>query len=459
MIKHLCCYLSCLLGSLLGLSDVKSVVILGSGIGGLTSALYLARAGIETFVVEGPLPGGLITESHLVQNWPGEFAIGGTELMAKVRQQTEANGVHFVQKEVVDVDFSTRPFSITLRSSEEERGKELWQTQSCIIATGTTPNFLGVSGEKEYWGRGVSNCAICDGALYRDRIVGVVGGGDAAALEALYLSRMAKKVYLFVRKGEMRAKEKTRVQALLATENVTFIPKTEVVQILGEEGEVTGVLVEKEGKREEISLDGLFLAIGSKPNSQIFQGKVALDAQGYIALKEGQQSSVPGVFAVGDVSDPIFKQAVTAAGDGAKAALQLEGFLMKTSVQGNSVQDTTVVELDSEQSLEPFLHSGKPLLVDFYAPWCGPCRRIAPRFEEVATRLQGKMLFCRVDVDRVGPVARAYRVRSMPTLVLFDATGAEKERAVGSAAALDLLQRLEQEDAIPKQDEELTTGL
>ncbi|MBI3900845.1 MAG: FAD-dependent oxidoreductase, partial [Chlamydiia bacterium] len=195
---------------LTSLVGVEKAVVIGSGMGGLTSALYLARAGLEPLVIEGPFPGGLITQSHLVQNWPGEVAIRGEELISKVREQVIENGVRFLKKNVVQVDFSHHPFKIFLQAVEGEKEEIL--ANSCIIAMGTTPNFLNIPGEQKYWGRGVSNCAICDGSLYKEKIVGVVGGGDAAILEALYLSELAEKVHLFVRKGQLKASEKNRVQ-------------------------------------------------------------------------------------------------------------------------------------------------------------------------------------------------------------------------------------------------------
>src|SRR3990167_1842373 len=267
---------SVFLTSLFGkVTEPQKVVVLGSGVGGLTSALYLARAGIETLVIDGPLSGGLITQSHSVQNWPGEVAIGGEELSAKIRKQVVANGVHFLQKDVGKVDFSASPLKIQVQSLD---GKKEWMAaKSCIIAMGTTPNFLGIPGEKKYWGRGVSNCAICDGSLYKDKVVGVVGGGDAAVLEALYLSDLAKKVELFVRKEHLKAVEQKRVKALLAKPNVTLFLNTVVTEVEGDEEGVTAVSLQREGKEEKVAIDGLFLAIGSKPNSELFQGKLKLN--------------------------------------------------------------------------------------------------------------------------------------------------------------------------------------
>ncbi len=311
-------------------AEQTPVVVLGGGVGALTSALYLSRAGLQPIVIEGPQPGGLITQSHAVQNWPGEFEITGHELAEKVRKQAEMNGVRFYRETVTKVDFSKRPFQITTRSLDDETERTL-QVESVVIAMGTKPNHLGVPGETGldgYWGRGVTNCAICDGNLYRDAVVGVVGGGDAAVLEGLYLSNIAKQVNLFVRKDSFKGVEGKRLEALLSKSNVKVFFDTTVEEIKGDGAKVTSVALKTKNKElQNLPLDGLFLAIGSTPNTQIFKGALDLDPQGYISLKKDQETSVAGVYAIGDIVDPVFKQAISAAGDGAKAALQMQQYL------------------------------------------------------------------------------------------------------------------------------------
>jgi len=214
---------------------VYPVVILGGGIGALTAALYLGRAELRPVVIEGHVPGGLLTQSHSVQNWPGEMEIEGQSLTDKMRKQAQANGADFYPDEVVSVDFSHRPFTIAIRSTQGRSKPRQILAQSCIIAMGTEPNFLDIPGEngpKGYWGRGVSNCAICDGSLYRERIVGVVGGGDAAVLEALYLSNIAKEVWMFVRKDKLKAGEEKRIQTLLSKPNVKIVYNTQVTDLM-----------------------------------------------------------------------------------------------------------------------------------------------------------------------------------------------------------------------------------
>ena len=434
--------------------ETEAVVILGGGIGSLTSAVYLARAGLNPLVIEGGTPGGLLTQSHSVQNWPGEMEIEGRQLTEKVRLQAEANGARFLEEEVIEVDFSKQPFVLTTRSLDKAHKTRQIFADSCIVGMGTTPNFLGIPGEQTYWGRGVTNCAICDGSLYRDQVVGVVGGGDAAILEAHYLSNIAKEVHLFIRKDQLRANESHRIDALKELSNVTFHYNTEVAAVKGDENGVTGVVL-KTGRNspKEFALDGLFLAIGSKPNSQLFKKALKLDEKGYIVLKKDQETSIPGVYAIGDIVDPVYKQAISAAGDGAKAALQSQQYLMeksnrltvmkkkKSSPQAN--ESGEVIEIVSVEQFENELkQAGSPVIVDFYATWCGPCKRLAPLFESSASRLVGKVKFLKVNVDNVGDLSRSYRIKAMPTALLFNDSGKVVERKTGTDEIADLLEQL-----------------
>ena len=432
--------------------EKASVVILGGGVGALTSALYLGRAGIEPLVIEGNIPGGLLTQSHSVQNWPGVMEIRGEELVGKMKAQAEASGTKFLSEEVVAVDLSKRPFVFTTRSLGEGKGGRTIVAESCIIAMGTTPNFLRVPGEKEYWGRGVTNCAVCDGSLYRDRVVGVVGGGDAAVLEALYLAGIAKEVHLFVRKDQLRANETKRIDDLLEKPNVKILYETEVASVEGDGAEVTGVTLQGGAF---VPLDGLFLAIGSRPNSELFQNRLRLDDKGYIVLSKDQETSVDGVYAVGDIVDPVYKQAISASGAGAMAALQAQKFLMdhskplanlKKGKKYNSSQElaSKVIEIDSLDQFQQELASGESLVVvDFYATWCGPCKQLSPRIEASASQLNGKVKFLKVNVDKMGDLSKTYKIRAMPTVILFDAKGAILERKVGAEQISNLLKQLE----------------
>ena len=309
------------------LEYVYSVLILGGGIAGLNAAHAIARAGYQPLLIEGPLPGGLITKSNSVQNWPGEIEISGSELAKKLKTQVEHSNTDIVQETATYVNLTTWPFTVTTQSLTDPSKKTVHQALSIIITMGATPHYLGVQGEHEYWGRGISNCVTCDGFLYTNKVVGIVGGGDAAMTEAYELSRYAKKVYIFVRSKELRAQDKIKNE-VLTKDNIEFLFETQVTEIIGDTEGVTGVrIIHKDTPAQIISLDGLFLAIGSTPNSKLFKNQLELYGPGYITLKEHQQTSCKGVFAAGDISDPIFRQADTAVGRAKEAALQALDFL------------------------------------------------------------------------------------------------------------------------------------
>lgn len=431
----------------------EPVVILGGGIGSLTSAIYIGRAGISPLVIEGPMPGGLLTQSHSVQNWPGELEIKGWELTEKIRSQASANGARFLNEEVIGVDFSQKPFLIFTRSLDGKKEIRQLATESCIIAMGTKPNFLNIPGEQEYWGKGVTNCAVCDGSLYKDKVVAVVGGGDAAVLEALYLAKIAKEVHVFVRKSTFKAIEEKRIAQLKEKPNVHFHFNTVVDAIHGDGKNVTSLVLQS-GKEESdpFAIDGVFLAIGSKPNSGVFQGQLELDDFGYIVLKNSQETSVEGVYAIGDIVDPVYKQAISAAGDGAKAALQSLEFIsdsipQTTVVKNEIIEKSLLREVIEVASLAHFeqeiTNSEIPIILDFYATWCGPCKSISPTIEQSANQLAGKVKFLKVNVDDFSDISSQYNIRAMPTVILLDKKGNEMDRKVGADEITVLLDQLQ----------------
>ncbi len=301
----------------------SSVIILGSGPAGLTAAIYTARASLQPMLIQGMQPGGQMTITTDVENYPG-FAdvIQGPWLMEQMQKQAEKVGTQFVQDLIVSVDLSRRPFKLTGDSGD---------TYSCdalIIATGAEAKWLGLPSEAKLQGQGVSACATCDGFFFRGKDVVVVGGGNTAVEEAIYLTHHATKVTLVHRRDHLRA-EKIMQDRLFANPKISVVWDSAVEEILGEGG-VTGVRLRnvKTGATQELKTDGVFIAIGHSPNTGLFKGVLEIDSDGYLVTKpDTTATGIPGVFAAGDVQDKIFRQAVTAAGTGCMAALETERFL------------------------------------------------------------------------------------------------------------------------------------
>ena len=301
---------------------VEDVIIIGSGPAGFTAAIYAARANLKPLMIEGYESGGQLMTTTDVENYPG-FSDGvlGPELMTIMRKQAERFKTRFITKNVTKVDFSSRPFKIWV-------DQDLYQAKSVIICTGASAKYLGLENEKRLLGRGVSACATCDGAFFKDQEVCVIGGGDTAMEEANFLTRFASKVYIIHRRNEFRA-SKIMVDRALKNPKISVIYNSELVDVLGEKG-VTGIKVKntESGEVSEMKMDGVFVAIGHKPNTDLFKDVLKTNEVGYI-LTEGKSTytSIQGVFAAGDVQDPIYRQAVSAAGTGCMAAIDAERWL------------------------------------------------------------------------------------------------------------------------------------
>ncbi|MGN1219396.1 MAG: thioredoxin-disulfide reductase [Candidatus Cryptobacteroides sp.] len=307
-------------------TETVECLIVGGGPAGYTAAIYGARADMSPVLYEGLQPGGQLTTTTDIENYPGfENGISGPVLMETMRAQASRLGADIRTGMVTDADLSERPFKITIDGTKEILA------QTLIIATGATARYLGLDSETKYKGLGVSACATCDGFFYRKKIVAVVGGGDTACEEATYLAGLCKKVYMIVRRDVLRASQAMQ-ERVAATENIEILWNCNTKEVLGDGNSVKGARIErKNGEVFDIALDGFFLAIGHHPNSEVFSKYVAVDKEGYI-ITDGNTSktNVEGVFAAGDVQDPVYRQAINAAASGCRAALDAEKFLKHT---------------------------------------------------------------------------------------------------------------------------------
>lgn len=308
--------------------EVSKCLIIGAGPAGYTAAIYASRAALHPVLFEGMQPGGQLTITSEVENFPGyPDGISGPALMDDLRKQAAKFGADIKSGAVTSVDFTRRPFEVTVN------GIDKYYAHTIIIATGASARFLGLPDEQKYMGMGVSACATCDGFFYRGRTVAVVGGGDSACEEALYLSNIAKKVFLIVRKPALRA-SKLMQERVLKKENITVLFNCNTQSLYGEEVLEGAKIIENKGTDNEqifdIQIDGFFLAIGHSPNTQIFGDAINLDKEGYIELKgNNSATNIEGVFAAGDVADPHYQQAITAAGMGCRAALDAESYIIE----------------------------------------------------------------------------------------------------------------------------------
>lgn len=306
-------------------------LIIGSGPAGYTAAIYTSRANLSPILYSGQQPGGQLTQTTEVENFPGyPEGVTGQNLMEDLKKQALRFGTDIRSGLVTDIDVSSRPFKVTIG------GNETIEAETVVIATGASAKYLGLPDETKYAGLGVSACATCDGFFYRKRTVAVVGGGDTACEEAIYLSTLAKKVYLIVRKPFLRASQimQERVRQI---ENIEILFNCNTAGLFGEEYVEGAHIVENKGTENErlfdIAIDGFFLAIGHKPNTDPFAGKIDLDEAGYIKTYNGTtQTNVPGIFAAGDVADPRYRQAISAAGTGCRAAIDAEKFINENAI-------------------------------------------------------------------------------------------------------------------------------
>jgi thioredoxin reductase (NADPH) len=416
---------------LLQTENIVPVVILGSGPAGLSAAIYAARAKRHAVVLHGDKPGGLLTETTWVENWPGSEKILGPDLIEQMKKHAQEFGVQFLYDTVESVDFSHWPFAI-----KTQDGLVMYAL-TLIIATGAAPKRLGIVGEEQYWGAGVTSCAVCDAPFYKDKNVIVVGGGDAAIEESIQLASYAKKVTILVRGDHMRAAG--RMQDLVKNNKKIGIEYNKIVsEILGDGDRVTGVRVVDValGSNSIVPVDGIFLAIGHKPNTDLFKEKLNINKDGYILIKSpSQQTSLEGVFAAGDVEDFTYRQAGVASGSGIRAALDADRFLAK-----HGFTDDMAIELNDKLFFPPKSYTDRtirivnalgdfqeaiaeetvPVMVDFYAEYCPPCMQMLPIFESIAQQYSDQMNFIKVNTQYAQAIVEHYRVSRVPTIVLFN---------------------------------------
>jgi thioredoxin reductase (NADPH) len=303
--------------------SLHNVIVIGSGPAGLTAALYSARANLKPLVIEGLEAGGQLMLTTLVENWPGfRDGIMGPELMEEMRVQAERFGAETIRGHVTSVNLRTHPFSVKTADAE-------YQARTLIVATGASARLLGLPSERGLLGHGVSTCATCDGYFFRGKPIAVVGGGDSAMEEAIFLTRFASQVIVVHRRETLRASKIMQDKAF-ANPKISFEWNADVEEItdIGK-GEVTGMVLRNNqtGARKEVSVEGVFVAIGHTPNTSLFRDQIDLDANGYIVTHMGSRTNVPGVFACGDVQDHVYRQAITAAGSGCMAAIDAEHYL------------------------------------------------------------------------------------------------------------------------------------
>lgn len=429
---------------------VENLVIIGSGPAGYTAAIYAGRANLKPLVFEGfqagGIPGGQLMTTTEVENFPGfPEGIQGPELMHRTRAQAERWGAEIITEDVVSVDLSKRPFTIKSETLEV-------QAHSIIIATGATAKRLNLPGEEEFWNKGISACAICDGTipLFRNAELAIIGGGDTAAEEALYLTKYGSRVHMLVRRDQMRA-SKAMQDRVLRHPKIKVHWNTAPLAVYGDDV-LKGVKIQNVQTEEasELPVRGLFYAVGHTPNTSLFKGQIALDEVGYITTEgKSVETNVEGVFAAGDVQDHEYRQAVTAAGTGCMAALLAErwlsaqGFLQEehhtepqaekdpVETPAKQAQPPASVAAPEDFSIdETFFEGGyalrklyhesdKLIMVKYTAPQCGPCHMLKPILHKVSSEFEGKFHAVDIDIEAEPEMAEATGVTGTPTIMFF----------------------------------------
>jgi thioredoxin reductase (NADPH) len=411
-------------------TQLVPLAIIGSGPAGLSAALYGTRLGVYSVVFAGGVPGGQLTETGLVENWPGVGREQGPVIMQHMRDYVVSLGAPIVPESIARLDCSSWPYQLVTDDGQ------IRYALSIVVATGAAPRVLDVPGERDYWGKGVTTCALCDAPYYKNKDVIVVGGGDSAFEQALQLAPHARTVAILVRKDRVRASTAMQNQ-VRALPNVRVLVNKEVKRIVGDGSHVTRVMVFDHAQQTESAYDtaGVFLAIGHEPRTAWLNSNLALHADGSVVVQgRGQETSVPGIFAAGDVADMTYRQAGVAAGDGIKAAIQAVQFLQHigwnavqaqrytTQYYRGVVSDRSNIRLlksvaDFEREV---LKASRPVMIDFYAHHCPACMHMLPLYEAIAQQYNGQMLFCKVDTQAVPALEERLKVERIPCFVFFN---------------------------------------
>lgn len=422
------------LAALEGKDNIIPLAIMGSGPAGLAAALYGARGGIHTVIFEGDKPGGQLMETGFVENWPGLPKKLGRDLIASAREQAQTFGAHIIQDAIIDIDLESWPFALKTKSGKT------FHALALIVATGATPRKLGIPGEDQYWGKGISACATCDAPFYKDKDVFVVGGGDSAFEEAILLAPYTRKITLLVRGDQARASN-TMQERIKAYPHIAVRYNTNISQFIGDDQHLNAVVLNEKGEKKAENIHGVFLSIGHTPNTKLFKHKVSLDESGHIVLKgRSQTTSVDGIFAAGDVADPRYKQAGIAAGDGVKAALDALAFLRelgfskdvasklqaKLFVPDGGLDRHALTELFSADALDKVTKENNLVVVDFITDICPSCAQMQPILEKLAAEWQEAALskapkakFCKINLMKNQWASARFGVQSVPTIVVI----------------------------------------
>ena len=415
---------------------VHDVAIVGSGPAGYTAALYAARAELNPIVFEGFEYGGELMNTTEVENYPGfQKGIMGPELMEEMRAQAIRFGAD-LRMEVVD--------SIELEGDIKKLhvGDEFFEARAVILATGAAPRHLGVPGEEELTGRGVSTCATCDGFFFKDHNIAVIGGGDSAMEEATFLTKFADSVTIVNRSENFRA-SKIMLERAQANEKIKWETNKVVEEVIEADGKVGGLKLKDVTNGETSTLDvtAMFVAIGHDPRSSFLNGQVELNDNGYVVVEQPTtKTSQPGVFACGDLVDDHYQQAITAAGSGFLSAIDAEDFLAERSYFSMSY----VKNVTPDTFRKDVIESDKPVVVDFWAEWCGPCKKLSPILEEVAEELDGEVTIAKVNVDEERNLGAMFQIMSIPNVLIFN-HGEKVDEFVGLRSKDDIVAQVKKQ--------------